>query len=234
VRGLPSEPPAADLRALPYFGSGRADRYWQEEETPVEGRDTWSIVECKGCDNVSFLHNHWFSEDCEMTPDGPEPVLHSHLYPPAPARKPPEWGLDFLLCLPVSDTWVVKLHEDIYSAVGIGAYTLAAMGSRTIIDFVVTSKASDEGAFKDKLNRLKASGLLSDVQIEIASAAFDAGSAAAHRGYIPSLEDVYLLLDVAESLLDHLYVEPTRLRRRSAEAAALKSRTPARSKPAKA
>jgi hypothetical protein len=55
---------------------------------------------------------------------------------------------------------------------------------------------------------VKATGLISDAQVEIVSAAFDAGSTAAHRGYSPSLEDVYLPLDVAESLLEQVYVEP--------------------------
>jgi hypothetical protein len=98
------------------------------------GNDTWSIVECLGCNNITFIHSHWFSEDYEMTPDGPVPVVYRDLYPPAPTRKPPEWGIDFLLGLSMDDQWVVKLHEDIYSAVGIGAYTLAAMGTRTIVD----------------------------------------------------------------------------------------------------
>lgn len=209
-------------------------RPWGEKDVPIDGNDTWSIVECLGCSNITFIHSHWFSEDSEMTPDGPVPIVHRDLYPPAPTRKPPEWGIDFMLGLSLDDQWVVKLREDIYAAVGIGAYTLAAMGTRTIVDFVVTSKAAGTGKFEpfdQKLGKLKAAGLISDTQVSIVSAAFDAGSAAAHRGYSPSLEDVYLLLDVAESLLDQLYVEPARQRRRSVEAAALKSRTPPRPKP---
>lgn len=206
-------------------------RPWEEEEdTPVCGNDTWSIVECKGCSNVSFVHSHWFSEEYEMTSDGRSPIIHRDLYPPAPARKPPEWGMDFLLSVPVNDMWMIKLHEDIYSAVGIGAYTLAAMGIRTIIDFVVTSRAQDEGRFTDKLNRLKDTGLLSDMQVGIFSAAFDAGSAAAHRGYSPSLQDVNVLLEAAESLLEEMYVKPARLARHAKEANELKSRTPPRPK----
>lgn len=138
--------------------------------------------------------------------------------------------MDFLLSVPVNDMWMIKLHEDIYSAVGIGAYTLAAMGVRAIIDFVVTSRARDEGRFTDKLCRLKDAGLLSDMQIGIFAAAFDAGSAAAHRGYSPSLQDVNVLLEAAESLLEEMYVKPTRLARHAREASELNSRTPPRPK----
>jgi hypothetical protein len=206
-------------------------RSWEEENTPVGGNDTWSIVECRGCCDVSFIHSHWYSEDHEYTDEGPEPIVHRELYPPAPARKPPEWGVDFPLSLSMQDHWVVKLHSDIYAAMGIGAYTLAAMGVRTIVDFIVTSKATDKGTFPEKLARLKAQQLISEAHVDIVSAAFDAGSAAAHRGYSPSTEDVNLLLDVAESLFEQIYLEPVRLKRRSAEAAALKSRTPPRPKP---
>lgn len=170
------------------------------------------------------------SEDCEWTEDGSVPIIHRHLYPPAPSRKRPEWGTLFLLCFNSFELWISKLHEDIYSAIGLEAYALAAMGARAILDYVVTSKAGDKGDFKQKLTRMRDQGLITVEQVETIDAAFDAGSAAAHRGHSPSREDVYHLLDITESLLEKFYIDPARQRRQAQAAAALRSNTPPRPK----
>lgn len=208
-------------------------RCWNEDDSPVDGSDTWSIVECAGCHTVTFIHSHWFSEDYEFTEDGSTPIVHRDLYPPTPSRKMPEWGMDAYLGLKTDDLWIVKLHADIYAAIGIEAYALAAMGTRAIVDFVVTSNAGEGGNFKDKLNRLK-QNLITETQVDVIYAAFDAGSAAAHRGYSPTRKDVYTLLDITESLLQQIYIDPVRQRRQVEAATALKSKTPQRAKPKKA
>jgi Domain of unknown function (DUF4145) len=203
-------------------------RPWDEEGSHISGSDTWSIVECGGCHTVTFLHRHWFSEDYESTEDGPVVIVHRDLYPPAPPRKMPEWGIDAYLSRTSEDLWIVDLHADIYAALGLGAYTLAAMGMRTIVDFVVTSHSGEGGTFMDKLRRLCNTGLITETQVDVIHAAFDAGSAAAHRGYRPKREDVYTLLDITESLLQQIYIDPIRQQRQAAAAAALKSNTPPR------
>jgi hypothetical protein len=208
-------------------------RSWNDDDTTISGGDTWSIVECAGCHTVTFVHRHWFSEDYELTEDGPTPIVHRDLYPPTPSRKMPEWGINAYLDLKVDDLWMVKLHADIYAATGMKAYALAAMGTRAIVDFIVTSLAGENGNFRDKLSRLKPH-LITDTQAEVIYAAFDAGSAATHRGYSPTREDVYTLLDITESLLQKIYIDPLRQKRQAEAANALKSKTPQRSKPKKA
>jgi hypothetical protein len=206
-------------------------RSWSEDDAPVDGSDTWSIVECGGCRTVTFVHTHWFSEDCDLSEDGWIPIVHRDLYPPPPPRKMPEWGVNALLCLPSDDSWIVKLHKDIYAAIGTEAYALAAMGTRAIVNFIVTSKAGDKGNFKGKLNRMREQNLITETQVDVIFSAFDAGSAAAHRGHSPTREDVDTQLDIAESLLQQIYIDPVQQRRQAEAAAALKSRTPQRPKP---
>jgi len=206
-------------------------RSWSEDdESGIQGGDTWSIVECGGCHAVTFVHSHWFSEDCDVTEEGWVPILHRDLYPPAPSRKKPEWGTHYMLCFNSNELWMTNLHDDIYSAIGLKAYALAAMGARAIVDFVVTEKAGDDGNFKDKLNRIREQGLITETQVDVVSAAFDAGSAAVHRGYRPTPADVNTLVDITESLLQQIYIDPERQRRQAEAAAALRSNTPPRPK----
>jgi Domain of unknown function (DUF4145) len=205
-------------------------RSWGDNDSLVDGGDTWSIVECGGCHTVTFVHSHWFSEDCEPTEEGWTPIEHRDLYPPAPSRKMPEWGSHYIIWFNSYEDWIPKLHLDIYSAIGMKAYALAAMGARAIVDFVVTSKAGDEGNFKDKLNRMHKQGLITEIQADVINVAFDAGSAAAHRGYSPTQDDANTLLDITESLLQQIYIDPARQRRQEKAAAALRSNTPPRPK----
>lgn len=194
----------------------------------VDGGDAWYIVQCRGCDTVTFRHESWFSEDIEMTEEGPVPKVKVDLYPPAPLRKMPEWNHHFVLDFTQSDRWIFNLHEDIYRALGLRAYSLAAMGLRAIADHIVTSRAGDRGSFKDKLERMRDGGLFTAKQLEVIFAAFDAGSASAHRGYEPSEEDALTQLDIVESLMEQFYIIPMRHAKQERAAAALRANTPAR------
>jgi hypothetical protein len=209
----------------------KEQRHWSEDDKfGIGGSDIWSILECRGCQNVTFVHTHWFSEDTEFGDEGPEPIVHRDLYPPSPPRPLPEWASELWLSLTYEDHWLVKLHKDIYAALGSGALGLAAMGTRAIVDFVVTSKAGDIGGFAKKLERICSEGLITEIQAKIINAAFDAGSAAAHRGYSPDEKDVCTLLDITETLLRRIYIDPMRERLQVEAAATLKTKTPPRLK----
>ena len=206
-------------------------RHWSDDEAAIDGCNTWSILECRGCQNVTFVHTHWFSEDTEIGDEGPEPIVHRDLYPPPPPRPLPEWASEPWLSLTSEDHWVVKLHNDIYAALSSGALGLAVMGTRAIMDFVVTPNAGEAGGgFAKKLERLCSEGFTTDIQAKILNAAFDAGSAAAHRGYSPDEKDVCTLLDITETLLRRIYIDPMSERLQVEAAAMLKTKTPPRLK----
>jgi hypothetical protein len=207
---------------------------WSEEDTPICGAEAWAIVECCGCRTLTFLHERWFSEDTVDTDHGPEPIIHRTIYPPSPARKLPEWSNDqmfMLLEVPVDDTWVLKLHQDVYAAIELRSLRLSAMGVRAIVDHIVTRKARDVGTFLDRLGRLRDLNLIDPSQVNVIFSAFDAGSAAVHRGYGPELQHVYTMLDIAEALILQFYVEPAMAKRRETAAAELKKSTPPRRNP---
>ncbi len=205
-------------------------KHWLDPDAEISGGNTWSTVRCKGCHNVTFVHEHWFSEDYVMTDEGPENVVHTTLYPPTSTRKMPEWGNDLELGLTFEDHWIIKLHSDIYAAIGLKAYGLAAMGARTIIESVITKKTGDEGKFDDKLKRQKEGKSISGSLSDRLYIAFDAGSAAAHRGHEPDEADINTLLNTTEELLELIYINPVRQARRDKDTVNLKTNTPPRKK----
>ena len=54
----------------------------EEENTSysIEWRDEYQVIRCKGCDNVSFRHESWYSED-----DPSEPI-NEKIYPKIQTR----------------------------------------------------------------------------------------------------------------------------------------------------
>ncbi|MHB0974185.1 MAG: DUF4145 domain-containing protein [Thiobacillus sp.] len=110
---------------------------------------------------------------------------------------------------------------EIYTALAQDLRALPAMGVRAVIDVVCVTLVGDGGSFENKLNLLKGHGHISDVERAILSAAIDAGSASAHRGYVPSREDLTTLLDIVEHLLQAQYILPDAVER-------MKSNTPSR------
>jgi|GEM_PF-501126 len=201
---------------------------WVDDNNPVDGGDEWSTLQCAGCHTITFVHSHWFSEDYEIGDHGLELKVHRDLFPPAPPKPVPDWVPHLALCLKSDEFWVAWLLQDVYSAYGLGAYSLAAMGARAIVDHFVTSRAGSQGNFMQKLKRLEGQALITTAQVQILDTAFDAGSAAAHRGYRPTLEDFNILLDITETLIHQICVNPAKTANQAREAEKLKARTPPR------
>jgi hypothetical protein len=124
--------------------------------------------------------------------------------------------------------WFEQLPErprdllvEIYDALKIGLRALPAMGVRAVIDVVCVELVGDKGSFENKLKLLKENRHISEIEYSFLSDAIDAGSASAHRGYVPNQEDIATLLDIAEHLLRAQYIFPGKVKK-------MKSNTPSR------
>ena len=111
--------------------------------------------------------------------------------------------------------------EEIYRALHNDSGRLALMGSRTLVDMLMLAQIGDVGSFQRKLAALEKQGFIASNHADILSAALDAGSAAAHRGFKPATDDLNAVIDIVENLLQSAY----HLRK---VAARLKKKTPAR------
>ena len=82
------------------------------------------------------------------------------------------------------------------------------MGARALIDMVMVDQVGDSGSFGQNLKQLHDGGFVSVRNREFLDAAFDAGSAAAHRGHTPDVYEVNAVMDIVENLLHSFYVLP--------------------------
>ena len=189
---------------------GKDDSRWSEEvgTNPhfIEGGDDFELLKCAGCGDVHLRHRSWFSED--MTPDG-DVITRTKQYPPKINRPAPRWAkeTDWLLLF---DSPVKDLFDEVYRALGVQATRLAAMGIRALLETAMIEKVGDAGTFASNLLALETKGFISTTQRKQLEPVIEAGHATTHRNYSPSEEDVHILLDIAENVIETLYVSPGR------------------------
>lgn len=143
------------------------------------------VLKCRGCDG--FTLREWLEGDVV----GGRSETY---YPPRVSRKPPKW-----LHLH-QDSELRGLLNEIYGALHADHRRLALMGCRAALDRILTESVGDIGGFESKLKRMAEERLLSSTHLSILQTAIDAGSASAHRSYLPSTE----ALDQVVSIVEHL------------------------------
>jgi hypothetical protein len=153
--------------------------------------------------------------------DGDE--LQTQYYPPPISRKKPEW-LSALFWGWIGEEKYEQLpglFGEVYEAVRGGQHRLATMGIRAILENIMVAKVEDQGNFAENLEAFSEGGYISLVQRDAMTDILDAGHAAMHRGYKPSVPDLNTALDIAEGIVSAIYVH-------SEKAKDVASRVPAR------
>jgi len=97
------------------------------------------------------------------------------------------------------------------------------MAIRALVEQIIISECGDKGSFKANVEAFQTAGYLSRVQREFLDAVLEAGHAAIHRNYEPSNDDLTTALDMAENLVELLYVHKDKVKQ-------LKTRIPPRKK----
>lgn len=185
----------------------KEDQSWDEEVASgitIYGSEIFNMVKCCGCDSVKLMHATWFSEACD---EYGTPITEINYYPPAISRAEPKWLIELGGFLPSDQMQYVRgLLKEIYSALHNDSRRLAVMGIRALIEHLMIAEVSDNGSFKMNLEQFQKSGYLSEKQREILEPILEAGHAAIHRGFHPSVEDVLTVVEITESLVETIYV----------------------------
>jgi hypothetical protein len=106
---------------------------------------------------------------------------------------------------------IVTLMREIYTAVQNGLTRLAAMGIRATLESVMIDKVGDKGSFVKNMDAFQEANYLSVRQRGHLDVMLDAGHAAIHREWVPTGNDVKVLLDITESIIQAVYLhdQPT-------------------------
>ena len=100
---------------------------------------------------------------------------------------------------------------EIYSALQNDSHALAAMGIRALIEHVMVEKVRDEGTIGGNINKFIEAGYIAPKSQELFRGfLIESGHAAMHRAYFPKASDILAMLDIAESIIETIYVHPRR------------------------
>jgi len=176
---------------------------WQDEEHPIWGGNRYDMLKCKGCGEIKLRNMEWFSENADehgrIKPD-------VSYYPPAVFRPEPRWFSELWLALPVDEHYVRQLLKEIYIALQNDQRTLAAMGIRGLLENIMIARVGDQKSFGAHLAAFENAGHVSRTQRERLETILEAGHAAMHRLYTPSKNDLITLVDIAESIVESVYI----------------------------
>ena len=157
----------------------------EASRTEIHFAETYTLLQCQVCGQGRLQVVMWNSENDHTPPT---------LIPAPECRRPPDW-------LSELEQPLRTLLKEVYAALDAGMYAIALMGVRSVLDIWVSEQTSAKNNFLQKLEDLANIRTLNARQVEILKGVFDAGSAAAHRGYTPSLTDALSATEALENLL---------------------------------
>lgn len=182
---------------------------YQEEETGWWDNTKYQIIQCMGCDTISFrqLYN-----DISMQQHYEEDTTTQYLYPKRgtyskkvkPYRNVP--------------TDIRNVYLETIDAYNNNLTLLSGVGVRAIIEGICIDKGIKDGTFVNsegkeikskglngKIYGLSSNGYLTSDNAEVLHELRFLGNAAVHELSYPSLNDLNVAIDIIELVLDNIY-----------------------------
>lgn len=185
---------------------------WSEEEQGIWGSDNYEMLRCSGCESIKLRHTSYFSEEEFPT---------TTYFPPPVFRQEPRWFRNLWFQLKHEEQNVHSLLNEVYVALQNNQKALAAMGIRALLEHVMVAKCGDNGGFARNLEKFEKAGFVSQIQRQSLETILEAGHATIHRAFQPSKDDLITLVDIAESIVEGVYVHGPKVEK-------LKKRIPSR------
>jgi len=167
---------------------------WFDDEANIGATTNFRILRCRGCETVYFQKESWPVEGFP----GEHQILGPHVshWPPPVKRSEPEWTNKLV------DATLRNLLREVYGALNAGHRVLAAIGARTALEVaMVLNGAKEASSLKEKREELRDKGVIGEQEFETLFKLVDAGSAAAHRAWMPKPEELTALIDGMEAFL---------------------------------
>ncbi|MBR1193257.1 DUF4145 domain-containing protein [Bradyrhizobium sp. AUGA SZCCT0160] len=154
------------------------------------------ILKCGGCDTVFHRRDTAFSEVWDK--------VDKQYWPAQSKRDRPEWFGANIIAV---DRLLYKLAGSVYTALDHDLTVLAATGMRTTFDRASELLGIDpDKPFTKKLDDLVTKGKIGVTERSNLNVLVDAGSAAAHRAWEPSIKELDTMMAILEHFLYRAFV----------------------------
>ncbi|MBI1765969.1 MAG: DUF4145 domain-containing protein [Acidobacteria bacterium] len=169
--------------------------YWWE--------DLYQIVQCNGCEEISFREVHGSSDSYVEVSDGDDIYIPDEsLYPSRVAGRRQLSDMHFL------PSQVANIYKETHSALCNKMPVLAGIGIRALIETVCKEKEASGKNLKENIDSLVALGVLTKDGAEILHSLRTLGNDAAHEVKPHSDEQLSIAMNVVEHLLNGVYILP--------------------------
>lgn len=207
------------LQSVDCDGSEVIGHYEGYPET-IDWSNNYQIVQCQGCEDISFRHVSWFSEAREQIgPDEWSDGSSAVLYPKRSDKT-----------RPIKDYYNVptilrRIYRETVECFNNDAFTLCAAGLRAIIEGICADHKITDGPvqikkldgstqtvrkenLEGKIAGLGERGILTQKNASILHEHRFLGNEAVHELSQPSADELMLATDIVEHILDALYEMP--------------------------
>ncbi len=166
--------------------------------------NSYQIVQCQGCDSISFRKTHMNSEDYYHDLETGEQFFETAIdvYPSRVA------GRHKLRQVSVLPRQVFKIYDETHAALCSKQPILAGIGIRALVEAVCNEKQAAGKNLEQKIDALASLGILTKSGAEMLHSTRLLGNAAAHEVKPHSEEVLSLAMDVVEHLLTDVYILP--------------------------
>lgn len=194
---------------------------WENEGQQREQYGDWatdtrlySVVKCLGCSDIRLKLIH--TQDNPYTNGSSE-----HFYPPNDVRPIPDWIQAMSWTMPSlsprhdpeSGLNPLKIEmagflNEVYKAINTNSTRLAAMGIRALLERIMIHEVGDNGSFTANMKAFFAKGYVPLSQQDVfEKVLIEAGHAAMHRSWRPTLKQVNAILNVVEGIIKSIYID---------------------------
>lgn len=175
------------------------DEYWWVE--------SWQVVQCSGCEALSF-RKHWTAGEIQYIDARTGETEYEEKEEVYPPRAVGRSKLQDAHLLPFD---VRTLYEETYVALCNSLTTLSIAGIRAIVDAVCRDKGAKGRNLEKKIESLVALGILTAALLHQLR---KRGNVALHRSPVRWLSEVAEAFDVIEHVLQAVYIFPAQVRER--------------------
>lgn len=166
----------------------KEENRWGNDD--ICGSDTYQIIQCKGCERISFSHEY-------VDSDIYEPIIYQ--YPESSMNK-----LTINRDIPIPRK-VKKIYEETIMAYNNGQNILCAVGLRAIVEGICLDRELPKGNLQSKIENLDKKGFLTESHANILHQSRFLGNDAVHELEIPYSEELKIAIEIIEHTLQNIY-----------------------------
>lgn len=188
---------------------------WYSKENSIDSVDNYQIIQCEGCETISFRHLSWCSEAQDFDSDG----SFETLYPKRSATTLPTKSFRN------TPGEILRIYRETIDCFNNGNFTLCAAGLRAIVEGLCAEQGVKDGPLeikkkdgtlktirsKDlqgKISGLCEKGILTAKNSAILHEHRFLGNEAVHELRQPSDDELTLAIEIVEHTIDSLYEIP--------------------------